>query len=169
MRAPPERCTPMTGSPKRPARSRIRQIESAWVSPSEPPRTVGSCSYQNTRRPLIRPSPIVTPSPAEPSGIVADRTCVRIGTKLSGSSSLSKTVVSGRASARDMLSSALGSRCSLEEETGVVPAEPNRVRQHVLDLGGAGGVRDVVQIALRIRGLIVDRRRQRLGHHRLNA
>ena len=42
MRAPPESFSPMTGAPFCIAISMILQIFSAWVSDSEPPKTVKS-------------------------------------------------------------------------------------------------------------------------------
>src|SRR5439155_9223911 len=51
------------------------------------------------------------------------------------------------------------SRVNREDQRGVRPAEAERVRHHVTDLLLARLIRDVVEIALRIGHLVVDRRR----------
>ena len=63
MRAPPESFNPITGAPTFSAVSMILQIFSAWRLDSEPPNTVKSWLKTNTRRPLIVPLPVTTPSP----------------------------------------------------------------------------------------------------------
>ncbi len=63
MRAPPESFRPITGTPVFIARSMILQIFRAYVSESEPPKTVKSCAKTNTGRPWMRPEPVTTPSP----------------------------------------------------------------------------------------------------------
>ena len=63
MRAPPESFSPITGAPTFIAWSMILQIFSACASDSEPPNTVKSWLNTNTRRPLIVPEPVTTPSP----------------------------------------------------------------------------------------------------------
>src|SRR5438876_5665126 len=57
MRAPPESFRPITGTPVFIARSMILQIFRAYVSESEPPKTVKSCAKTNTGRPWMRPEP----------------------------------------------------------------------------------------------------------------
>mmetsp|Transcript_25303 Transcript_25303/g.60471 ORF Transcript_25303/g.60471 Transcript_25303/m.60471 type:complete len:229 (+) Transcript_25303:831-1517(+) len=63
MRAPPESLRPMTGAPMSIALSMIFWILSDCASPREPPRTVKSCEKTKTRRPLMRPCPVMTESP----------------------------------------------------------------------------------------------------------
>ena len=63
MRAPPESFSPITGAPTFIAWSMILQIFSACASDSEPPNTVKSWLNTNTRRPLMVPAPVTTPSP----------------------------------------------------------------------------------------------------------
>src|ERR1044072_7529667 len=53
----------MTGAPTFIAMSITLQIFCAWRSDSEPPNTVKSWAKTNTRRPLIVPDPVTTPSP----------------------------------------------------------------------------------------------------------
>src|SRR6185312_16753566 len=53
-----------------------------------------------------------------------------------------------------------------EDETGVVPAEPEVVRESDVRLPLARLVRDVVEVALGIRVLVVDRRRHDVALHR---
>src|SRR5919206_4086834 len=48
----------------------------------------------------------------------------------------------------------------LHDQARVVPAEAERIREADADLGLARLVRDVVEIALRVRLVVVDRRRQ---------
>src|SRR5687768_1715064 len=54
---------------------------------------------------------------------------------------------------------------ALEDERDVVPAEAERVRKRVLDVGVAGGIGDVVEVALGVGDLVVDRgRKLRVAH-----
>ena len=53
----------MIGAPFRTARSITLQILAAWVSESEPPKTVKSWLKTYTSRPSMRPDPVTTPSP----------------------------------------------------------------------------------------------------------
>ena len=55
IRAPPESIRPTIGAPLFVARSIALQILLAAASEREPPITVKSCAYRNTRRPSIRP------------------------------------------------------------------------------------------------------------------
>ena len=63
MRAPPESFNPTIGAPMLIARSITLAIFAAFVSESEPPKTVKSCANANTGRPSTRPWPATTPSP----------------------------------------------------------------------------------------------------------
>ena len=63
MRAPPLSFRPITGAPTFIAMSMTLQIFCACRSLSEPPNTVKSWPKTKTRRPLIVPDPVTTPSP----------------------------------------------------------------------------------------------------------
>src|SRR5512140_106006 len=63
MRAPPESLSPTTGAPAFIARSITLQTFAAFVSESEPPKTVKSCAKTKTGRPSTRIAPATTPSP----------------------------------------------------------------------------------------------------------
>ena len=63
MRAPPESLSPTTGAPTFIARSMSLQIFAAFVSESDPPKTVKSCAKTKTGRPSTRTEPATTPSP----------------------------------------------------------------------------------------------------------
>src|SRR3954447_11810313 len=94
MRAPPESLMPMTGAPTRTARSMTLQIFSACGWERDPPKTVKSCEKTKTRRPLIVPWPVPTPSPgmrwsAMPNSVQRCSTNRSVSSKEPGSSSSS--------------------------------------------------------------------------------
>ena len=85
----------MTGAPTFIAMSMTLQIFCAWRSDSEPPNTVKSWAKTKTRRPLIVPEPVTTPSPgifcvlhAEIDAIMLDDTCHILRTMPGSSSTL---------------------------------------------------------------------------------
>src|SRR5690348_9988214 len=94
MRAPPLSLRPMTGAPTFSAMSITLQIFSAWRLLSEPPKTVKSWLNTKTRRPLMVPEPVTTPSPGTfcssiPKSMQSCSTYVSSSSKLSSSSSTS--------------------------------------------------------------------------------
>ena len=94
---------------------------------------------------LTSPAPRQTPAPfVEPSA--------------------TRTSASARACARrgagGVRSAGTGLLDAAEQDAAVVAAEAHRVRERDVDLGLARLVRDVVEVALRIGDLVVDRRRE---------
>ena len=94
----------MTGAPTFIAMSITLQIFWAWRSESEPPKTVKSWAKTKTRRPLIVPDPVTTPSPgtfcsAMPKSTQLCSTYMSYSSRLPGSSS---TVSRSRAVSRPL-------------------------------------------------------------------
>src|SRR3954447_6327800 len=175
-RAPPECGKPTTGTPSLSACSIVRAIVSPPRTPSEPPLNAPSCAQEHTTRPLTRPEPVRTPSP----------TSERVGRKLPGSKSSSRraratrcsgatsnTALIARASSRGgrgPLSSDDALSCSPHGQACVLSAESEGVRQRQFEPWClAGPLGHVIQIALRVGRLVVDRRRQYTATYRFDT
>src|SRR5919202_152921 len=177
-RAPPECGKPTTGTPSLAAWSIVRAIVSPPFSPSEPPLKPPSCAHAQTGRPFTLPLPASTPSP----------TAVRTGLNVPGSNSSSRraratmargppsrttsktALIQAPGKSRERSCGSCGWSCLGDRQACVLAAEPERVRQRELEprrLARALG--HVVEVAIGVGLLVVQRRRQHAAAHRLDA